>query len=316
MPDEDRRCHLKLGVASALAFVSGWADALGIVRFQTFVGQMTGNVVFFGLSIAPSQIRDRAGVANVPALYIGVIASNVMGALIFRILQRSTDWPGVSVAVITLILGLVGDFLYSFTTPSPWFALLYAPIFGAVNTLTSSPPLSASTVTMTANLQKLPSCLLACVDQRQFTRPDIGAIMPIPALAGSVASSALLWTDDQNFYSRWYSSMPIILSLAALLIVHDLCLVELASTTGLEPMACRARGTAAEPSARDSLADDPTRQAQIQLIDQPEHSFADESTPLSLRVQNALSSEASPGAGVGRSPSALTGASTGTGAGR
>jgi len=169
---------------------------LCIVRYQTFVAQLTGNIVFFGLSIAPAELRETAGVVNNPTLYLCVLLSNICGVGCLRLLQRLTKYPGVGLAIVTLLLMLLGDLIFALVVRSPWCALFFSPCFGAINALSTGPPLSVSVVTMTANTQKLPEWLLECLGNRQWLRVPVGAVLPLPALLGAATGAALLWADD------------------------------------------------------------------------------------------------------------------------
>jgi len=216
-----------------MAYLSGWADVLCIVRYQTFVAQLTGNIVFFGLSIAPAELRETAGVVNNPTLYLCVLLSNICGVGCLRLLQRLTKYPGVGLAIVTLLLMLLGDLIFALVVRSPWCALFFSPCFGAINALSTGPPLSVSVVTMTANTQKLPEWLLECLGNRQWLRVPVGAVLPLPALLGAATGAALLWADDARWYTSHWSSIPIIIALATTLVLHDvLANLEAASARG------------------------------------------------------------------------------------
>jgi len=135
-------------LAFAMAFLSGWADVLCVARYQTFVGQLTGNVIYFGLSLAPPARRRDAGVTDDPALYLCVIVANIAGAGLFQFLKRSSDRPGAALAVLSVLSMLAGDLVFALVSRSPWCALFFAPCFGALNALSSGPPLSTSVVTV------------------------------------------------------------------------------------------------------------------------------------------------------------------------
>lgn len=223
-----------------------------VARYRAFVGQLTGNIVFFGLSLAPEDLRKRAGVSNIHGIYIGVIFANLLGVGGCQYLKRNTQCPGVYLAgistvltgvesnqdnvarrwrgsIVTLlelrfdfaqVLMLIGDLGFSLYKRSPWWALFFAPCLGALNALSSDPPLSTGTAPMTANLQKIPPYLYQCWDERKWLRPPIGAIVPLPALLGAAVSAALLWTENHRWIYEPFASVPIIVGLVITLCVQ------------------------------------------------------------------------------------------------
>ena len=175
----------------------------------------------FGLSIAPADLRERAGVSNNPFLYICVIVANLAGAGGHQYLKRNTRCPGIYLAALSTVMMLIGDLGFSLHARSPWWALFFAPCFGALNALSSGPPLSVSVVTMTANSQKLPPYLYMMWDDRKWQPPPIGAILPLPALLGAGVSAGLLWVDHRRWVMSAWSTVPVIVGLAVTLVVHD-----------------------------------------------------------------------------------------------
>ena len=248
---------IRLALVCSLAFFSAWADVLSVVRYQCFVGQMTGNTIYFGLSIAPSVIREQAGVFDEPGLYLCVILFNNLGVFFVRILERWSNVAkkriGFYTAIFTLVLGIAGNISAVYIARnddnngdgeqfSPWHALFFAPIFGAINAMTASPPLSTSAVTLTANVQKIPKWVLSCLPESppvnddndnshnrfrfrfNFVPPDIGCVVPFAALAGSAFCAGLLWINDEHFFLSPWCSLPIFFGLSVTLIAHDMML--------------------------------------------------------------------------------------------
>ena len=127
-----RAYRIRLVLIFVLAFFTGAADVLAVVRFATFVGQMTGNVVFFGISTAPPDIVEAAGVYQNPLLYLCVTLSNLFGALLFGIVERFVtghERSGTGAAAITVVFGALGNAIYHFYDASsrdssnPWVSL-------------------------------------------------------------------------------------------------------------------------------------------------------------------------------------------------
>ena len=272
---------IRLALVCSLAFFSAWADVLSVVRYQCFVGQMTGNTIYFGLSIAPSVIREQAGVFDGPGLYLCVILFNNLGVFFVRILERWSHVAkkriGFYTAIFTLVLGIAGNISAVYIARnddnngdgeqfSPWHALFFAPIFGAINAMTASPPLSTSAVTLTANVQKIPKWVLSCLPESppvnddndnshnrfrfrfNFVPPDIGCVVPFAALAGSAFCAGLLWINDEHFFLSPWCSLPIFFGLSVTLIAHDMMLPYLLQVE--EPLV--------EPSSSLSLSSPPT----------------------------------------------------------
>ena len=159
--------------------------------------------------------------SNNPFLYICVIVANLVGAGGYQYLKRNTRCPGIYLAALSTVMMLVGDLGFSLHARSPWWALFFAPCFGALNALSSGPPLSTSVVTMTANSQKLPPYLYMMWDDRKWQPPPIGAILPLPALLGAGVSAGLLWVDHRRWVMSAWSTVPVIVGLAITLVVHD-----------------------------------------------------------------------------------------------
>jgi uncharacterized membrane protein YoaK (UPF0700 family) len=128
--------------AVLLAIVAGCADAIGLLRFNTFAGAMTGNTAFLGLSLfSPHPARA--------ALYIAVIAAFCAGL----VLARTAQWLGIAPrpALGLTILILIGcNFGHS-----RWIAVALAAAMGVQNAATRRVAMALNTTFLTGDLQKL-----------------------------------------------------------------------------------------------------------------------------------------------------------------
>jgi uncharacterized membrane protein YoaK (UPF0700 family) len=128
--------------AALLAIVAGCADAIGLLRFNTFAGAMTGNTVFLGLRLF-SPHPARAG------LYIAVIAAFCAGVVLARVAQRLGITPR-PVLVLTILILIGCNFGHN-----RWIAVALAIAMGLQNAATRDVAMALNTTFLTGDLQKL-----------------------------------------------------------------------------------------------------------------------------------------------------------------
>ena len=237
--------YLRLLIASILSFSCGWIDVLGIVRFKLFFAMCTGNLIYFGLSISPDPIRLAAGVDKSPFLYLCIILCNTLGCFTYhywcinkrqRPLSFSLEGfrlgPGMCVALITTIPGIIVFVIQSSyssldVSRSPWFGLLLAPCFGAMNAMTIESPLNCSAILMTGNLQQLCKHAVEYIEtggrigHYNHHAFELGAIMPLFSLAGAASFAGMLWLNDGQFYTSYWASIPPFFMVVITFILYD-----------------------------------------------------------------------------------------------
>lgn len=128
--------------AVLLAIVAGCADAIGLLRFNTFAGAMTGNTAFLGLSLlSPHPARA--------VLYIAVIAAFCAGVVLVRTAQR-LGAPLRPLLVLTILVLVGCNFGHS-----RWIAAALAAAMGTQNAAARRVAMALNTTFLTGDLQKL-----------------------------------------------------------------------------------------------------------------------------------------------------------------
>ena len=90
----------RLVVVGALAFLSGWADVLCIVRFGTFASMQTGNAVMVGRGLSDGTHAPADGL-----YYVCVMVANMLGSMGYEVLHRTMQGRrGYALTVALLIL--------------------------------------------------------------------------------------------------------------------------------------------------------------------------------------------------------------------
>jgi Protein of unknown function (DUF1275) len=161
--------RIKIGLAIAYSFITGWADVLAFVHFSAMSTAMTGNVVLLGAAIGGNKHLTTSQLQPL-WFYPIVIACNITGAFVAHVLQKLQQRSGRVVvkknglwnrittsttchtAAFSFCMSIAGAMIYIFTKShlSVW---LYAASFGAQNVFTSK-LLGVSTAFMTINMQK------------------------------------------------------------------------------------------------------------------------------------------------------------------
>jgi uncharacterized membrane protein YoaK (UPF0700 family) len=129
--------------ACLLAFVAGYADTVGLMRYDAFAGLMTGNTILLGIDIANGRASSAAFHAGIVAIFLaGVITSRVLLQLGFA------AWLALSIAATLFVLC---SFLGPFSA-----AMLLAFAMGMQNSAANRfNGVALNTVFITGNLQKL-----------------------------------------------------------------------------------------------------------------------------------------------------------------
>ena len=87
-----------LGRTVLLCLVGGSADAIAYLRYDTFVGAMTGNTVLLGIDLAEGRF-DRAG------FHLGIVAIFLAAVIVTEIALRLEIPPALPLVLTALILG-------------------------------------------------------------------------------------------------------------------------------------------------------------------------------------------------------------------
>lgn len=191
--------------AVLLAIVAGCADAIGLVRFNTFAGAMTGNTAYLGLRLlSPHPVQA--------LLYIAVIAVFCAGLVLGGMAQRL----GVALrpVLVLSILILVGC---NFGR-SVWIAVALAFAMGMQNAATRHVAMALNTTFLTGDLQRLMDGLvshLVPTPPREREKPH------------ELAAIAFLWTSYVGgavlgVASNFWLALPFLVP-AGILLLFVLC---------------------------------------------------------------------------------------------
>jgi uncharacterized membrane protein YoaK (UPF0700 family) len=129
--------------ACLLALVAGYADTVGLMRYDAFAGLMTGNTILLGIDIANGRAASAAFHGGIVAIFLaGVITSRILLQL------GLASWLALSVAATLLV---VCSLLDRFSA-----AMLLALAMGMQNSAANRfNGVALNTVFITGNLQKL-----------------------------------------------------------------------------------------------------------------------------------------------------------------
>jgi uncharacterized membrane protein YoaK (UPF0700 family) len=191
--------------AVLLAIIAGCADAIGLLRFNTFAGAMTGNTAFLGLSLlSPHPARA--------VLYSAVIVAFCAGIVLARVAQRLGIAPRP--ALVLTILILIGcNFGHS-----RWIAVVLASAMGVQNASTRDVAMALNTTFLTGDLQKLMDGIatyVAPAPPRERAQPR--GLVTIASLWASYVGGAALGVISD----RWFA-LPFLVP-AGLLLLFLLC---------------------------------------------------------------------------------------------
>ncbi len=134
-----------IGRAVLLCVIGGSADAIAYLRYDTFVGAMTGNTVLLGMDFSRWQF-DHAG------YHIGIVAAFFAAVILTRSAVKR-EIPAAAALVVTALMLAASEFI-----TNHWSAAVVAAALGmqnaAVRTIAGVP---INTVFITGNLVQLGS---------------------------------------------------------------------------------------------------------------------------------------------------------------
>lgn len=117
-------------LATAMAFLTGWADVCFYVNFKAFGSMLTGNTMQLGIAVAAGHYRQVAFSAS-------VILSYLAGTAVFRrtdVSLRKKTLPVCGI-LVAILFGL-GDWIHYFQGGARWIPMmLFAGAFGVTNSL-------------------------------------------------------------------------------------------------------------------------------------------------------------------------------------
>jgi uncharacterized membrane protein YoaK (UPF0700 family) len=175
--------------AALLAIIAGCADAIGLLRFNTFAGAMTGNTAFLGLSLfSPHPARA--------VLYLAVIAAFCAGVVLAQAAQRLGITPR-PVLVLTILILIGCNFGHS-----RWIAVALAAAMGIQNAATRHVAMALNTTFLTGDLQKLMDGIvahLAATPPREHERPR--ELVTIAFLWTSYVGGAVLGAASNHWFA-------------------------------------------------------------------------------------------------------------------
>jgi uncharacterized membrane protein YoaK (UPF0700 family) len=168
-----------LGRTVLLCVIGGSADAISFLRYDTFVGAMTGNTVLLGIDLAKGNL-DRAG------FHLGIIATFLAAVIVTEIALKLKIPPSLPLVLTALMLG-GSEFI-----ASQWSAAICAAALGmqsaAVRSIAGVP---INTVFITGNLVRLATAVPEAGPQQQATLAVL-TMAWVAYAAGAVAGALAL----------------------------------------------------------------------------------------------------------------------------
>lgn len=205
----------RLALAAGLAFLSGWADVVCLVRFSAFAGMQTGNAVMLGRDLAD----DEHG-ADGAIYHLVIMGSNLLGVMVYEAMSNKMALRR-SLWLVALVVGLAtsaSDVLAALVGPSRWYVCFVAAAFGAQNALSGSDAvLGVNTTIMTGNLQKVGAVLALRllrmpVPAKQARGSKLSAAVLAATVLGAMVAALALRTAGET---QWPCFLPIALLQAA-----------------------------------------------------------------------------------------------------
>ncbi len=183
-----------------LCAIGGSADAIAFLRYDTFVGAMTGNTVLLGIDLAKADL-DRAG------FHLGVIAIFLAAVIVTEIALRLKLPPALALILTALMLG------GSEVIAGQWSAAICAAALGmqsaAVRSVAGVP---INTVFITGNLVRLGMAVPEASRPQQQGTLAVLATAWIAYAAGAVAGALALHLIDYPML------VPAVLALVAAMV--------------------------------------------------------------------------------------------------
>lgn len=173
-----------VGRTALLCVIGGSADAIAFLRYDTFVGAMTGNTVLLGIDIAEGKL-DRAG------FHLGIVAAFLAAVVITEIALKLKIPPSLPLTLTALMLG--GSEFIS----GQWSAAICASALGMQNAAVRSiAGVPINTVFITGNLVRLGTAAPEpSAPQRQATLAVL-TLSWVAYAAGAVAGALALHLVD------------------------------------------------------------------------------------------------------------------------
>jgi uncharacterized membrane protein YoaK (UPF0700 family) len=186
-----------LGRTVLLCLVGGSADAIAFLRYDVFVGAMTGNTVLLGIDLAEGKL-DRAG------FHLGIVAIFLAAVVLTEFALRLRLPPALPLVLTALMLG-GSEFI-----TSQWSAAICAAALGmqnaAVRKIAGVP---INTAFITGNLVKLGTAVPEAAAPQQQVTLAVLMIAWIAYATGAVAGALSLHLIDYPMI------VPAVLALAA-----------------------------------------------------------------------------------------------------
>lgn len=173
-----------LGRTVLLCATGGAADAIAFLRYDTFVGAMTGNTVLLGIDLAEGNL-DRAG------FHLGIVAIFLAAVVATEIALRLKIPPALPVVLTALMLG-GSEFI-----TDQWSAAICAAALGMQNAAVRSiAGVPINTVFITGNLVRLGTAVPEASAPQQQATLAVLTIAWIAYAAGAVAGALALHLID------------------------------------------------------------------------------------------------------------------------
>ena len=173
-----------LGRTVLLCATGGSADAIAFLRYDTFVGAMTGNTVLLGIDLAEGKF-GRAG------FHLGIVAIFLAAVVVTEIALRLKIPPALPLVLTALMLG-GSEFI-----TDQWSAAICAAALGMQNAAVRSiAGVPINTVFITGNLVRLGTAVPEASAPQQQATLAVLTIAWIAYAAGAVAGALALHLID------------------------------------------------------------------------------------------------------------------------
>src|ERR1700728_604248 len=189
-----------LGRTVLLCLVGGSADAIAFLRYDTFVGAMTGNTVLLGIDLAEGKF-DRAG------FHLGIVAVFLAAVILTQTALKMKVPPSLPLLLTALMLGGSGFIA------SAWSAVICAAALGMQNAAVRSiAGVTINTVFITGNLVQLGAAVPAAPEPQRRATIAVLTIAWVAYAVGAVAGATALHLIDHPMI------VPAVLALAAAIV--------------------------------------------------------------------------------------------------
>lgn len=169
-----------LGRTVLLCIVGGAADGISILRYEAFVGAMTGNTVLLGIDLAGWRL-DRAG------YHAGIVAAFLAAVIATQAALRLRTPRGLPLVLTAVLLGL------SELVAGEWSAAVCAAALGMQSAAVREiGGVSISTVFITGNLVRLGSAVPQVAAPQQQTTLTILTTSWVAYAVGAVIGASVL----------------------------------------------------------------------------------------------------------------------------